>query len=84
MPLFRRRWLIACEMDLQNHPVFAPKDRRIPFGGRRRRKSGETLRTLRRWKKAEHRQGKKDARIPSICRRQPRKVRGAGVYGILN
>ena len=62
MPLFRRRWLIACEMDLQNHPVFAPKDRRIPFGGRRRRKSGETLRTLRRWKKAEHHQNKKDAR----------------------
>ena len=62
MPLFRRKWLIACEPDLQNYLVFAPKYRRNVFCGRRRRESGETLRTLRRWKKAEHHQNKKDAR----------------------
>ena len=58
--------LIACEPDLQNHLVFAQKYRRNAFGGRRRRESGETLRTLRQWKKAEHH---RSARTPGAERR---------------
>ena len=81
MPLFRRKWLIACEMDLQNHPVFAPKDRRIPFGGRRRRKSGETLRTLRRWKKPNIAKAKRMPGTPPYAGANPAKCAAPGFTG---